>query len=110
MVEYMKTFEDEDKTSSLYQFFISTLDPGYGINFGAFFVSLVAVLLLLDGVKESKHVTNFFTILKVFLVIFISVTSMILVKKENLIPFVPPEFGVSYFQLIMCLQRCFISE
>lgn len=101
MVEYVKSFEDEDHNSSLYRFFVFALDPGYGLNFGAFFVSLGAVLLLLDGVKESKHVTNFFSTLKVFLVIFIAVMSMILAKKENLRPFIPPEFGVSSFQLSM---------
>ena len=98
VVEYVKTFEDEDRNTSFYRLFLFALDPGYGLNFGAFFVSLGAVLLLLDGVKESKHVTNFVSTLKVFLVIFIAVMSMILVETENLRPFVPPEFGVSSFQ------------
>ena len=101
VVEYVRTFEDEDHNSPLYRLFVFALDPGYGLNFGAFFVSSGAVLLLLDGVKESKHVTNFFSTLKVFLVIFIAVMSMILANKENLRPFVPPEFGVSSFQLSM---------
>lgn len=101
VVTYVKTFEDEDHNSSLYRMFLFALDPGYGLNFGAFFVSLGAVLLLLDGVKESKHVTNFVSTLKVFLVIFIAVMSMMLMKTENLRPFVPQEFGVSSFQLSM---------
>ncbi len=107
VVEYIKTFEDEGESNSLYRLSVFALDPGYGLNFGAFFVSSVAVLLLLDGVKESKHVTNFFSILKVLLVIFISVTSIILVKKENLVPFIPPEFGVSSFRLKGCAYKDF---
>ena len=52
-----------------------------------------AVLLLLGGVKESKSVTNFFSTLNVSLVFFMATFSLTLVKKENMIPFIPKEFG-----------------
>ena len=94
MVEYAKTFEDED-SGSFYRLFVFALEPGYGLNFGAFFVSTGAVLLLLDGVKESKYVTNFFSSLKTMLVLFIATMSLALMRKENLAPFVPPEFGAA---------------
>ena len=98
VVEYARTFDEDDgndANNTPYRFLVRALDPGYGINLGAFFVSTVAVLLLLDGVKESKRVTNFFSVLKVLLIVFISVTSILLAKGENLRPFIPPEFGVS---------------
>ena len=75
--------------------FIPILDPGLGINPCAFVVSLGSVILLLKGVKESKSVTNFFSTLNVSLVLFMAVMSIILAKKENLTPLVPPEFGTS---------------
>lgn len=70
------------------------LDPGLGINPCALLVSLGSVLLLLDGVKESKSVTNFFSTLNVSLVFFMAAMSLALAKRENMTPFVPPEFGV----------------
>jgi APA family basic amino acid/polyamine antiporter len=86
VVEYIRSKDSES-------ILISILDPGLGINPCAFLVSLGSVLLLLEGVKESKSVTNFFSTLKVALVTFIVIMSLILVKKENLTPLVPPEFG-----------------
>lgn len=59
----------------------------------AFVVSFWSVFLLLKGVKESKTVTTIFTILKVGIVIFMTVGGLILTKKENLSPLIPPQFG-----------------
>jgi len=88
VVEYIRSKNSES-------FLISILDPGLGINPCAFVVSLGSVLLLLEGVKESKSVTNFFSSLKLSLVMFMAVMSMILAKKENLTPLIPPEFGAA---------------
>jgi len=71
------------------------LQPGYNLNPMAFCVCVASVVLLMDGVKESKRVTNFFTATKVGLVLFMSVGGFILTRKENLVPFVPPQFGAS---------------
>jgi APA family basic amino acid/polyamine antiporter len=66
-----------------------------GFNPLAALVSAVSVLLLMNGVKESKRVTNFFTMTKVLLVVFMAVMGLILMKpKENLTPFLPPQFGL----------------
>ena len=71
------------------------LDPGMGINPCAFMVSAAAVLLLLNGVKESKCITNLFTTLNVTLLLFMAGTALVLAKAENLSPLIPPQFGVS---------------
>lgn len=96
VVAYVQTWEADAGDSSFYRFIMFLLDPGLGINPCAFLVSLGSVLLLLDGVKESKNVTNFFSTLNVSLVFFMAAMSLILAKRENMTPFIPPEFGVSY--------------
>lgn len=88
VVEYIRSKNSES-------ILISILDPGLGISPCAFVVSLGSVLLLLEGVKESKSVTNFFSTLKVALVTFIVIMSLLLAKKENLTPLIPPEFGAT---------------
>eukprot|EP00986_Skeletonema_menzelii_P007957 scaffold3197_cov153-Skeletonema_menzelii.AAC.1 len=75
--------------------FISILQPGYGINPMACLVSIITTLLVLWGVKESKLVTDFFTWIKVFLVIFMTVGGFILFNPANMTPLVPPEFGAA---------------
>lgn len=75
--------------------FLSILQPGYGINPMACLVSIVTTLLVLWGVKESKLVTDFFTWIKVFLVIFMTVGGFILFNPANMTPLVSPEFGVT---------------
>eukprot|EP00984_Skeletonema_dohrnii_P002329 scaffold804_cov85-Skeletonema_dohrnii-CCMP3373.AAC.14 len=75
--------------------FLSILEPGYGINPMACLVSIVTTLLVLWGVKESKLVTDFFTWIKVFLVIFMTVGGFILFNPANMTPLVPPEFGAA---------------
>jgi len=71
--------------------------PGFwNFNPLALVVSSASVLILLYGVKESKAVTNFFTVTKVILVTFMIIVGLVLLKpRENLIPFVPPQFGLS---------------
>lgn len=74
---------------------LSILQPGYGINPMACLVSIVTTLLVLWGVRESKLVTDFFTWVKVFLVIFMTVGGFILFNPANMTPLVPPEFGAA---------------
>lgn len=107
MVVYLKLFDNnnyDDKNDNTYgssyyyyyyQLFISILAPGHGLNFAASIVSMGAVLLLLAGVKESKYVTNLVSSIKTLLILFIATLSLILMKKDNLIPYIPPEFGTA---------------
>jgi len=69
------------------------LSPGYNLNPLAGILSAACVLLLMDGVKESKMVTNVVTSLKVALVVFMIVGGFWLLDGSNLTPFVP--FGTS---------------
>jgi APA family basic amino acid/polyamine antiporter len=59
----------------------------------AFCIAAACVTLLLRGVKESKKVTNFFTTLKIALVVFMVVMALYYTKPSNWVPFAP--FGVS---------------
>ena len=107
MVVYLKLFDNHDDdddvekhlnygaSSSYYQLFIFALAPGHGLNFAAFLVSTGAVLLLLAGVKESKYVTNIVSSIKTMLILFIAALSLALMKKDNFIPYIPPEFGTA---------------
>jgi len=61
----------------------------------AFLISSGTVVLLLNGVKESKKATNFFTTLKVSLVVFMVLLGFLHVQPSNWVPFVPPQFGYS---------------
>lgn len=71
------------------------LDPGFGCNPMAFLVSFCSTMLLLKGVKESKGVTNFFTIFSVFLVLSMALGGLTLMQKKNLIPLIPPQYGLA---------------
>ena len=87
MSEDLNLIADEDR---------NILVPGFDFNPLAALVSAASVILLMNGVKESKAVTNFFTVTKVLLVAFIILIGMVLMKpKENLTPFVPQQFGWS---------------
>lgn len=74
---------------------LKILKPGNALNPMAFLISTAAVILLLRGVKESKQVTNFFTFLKIILIGFMSAVALSLLKKENFIPMLPSQFGVT---------------
>lgn len=76
-------------------YIISFLNPGYALNPMAFLVSTAATMLLLSGVKESKSITNFFTSVKVILVLFMGIGGLTLLQPANLKPFIPPEFGIA---------------
>lgn len=65
------------------------LSPGYNLNPMAGLMSAACVLLLMDGVKESKMVTNIVTMLKVALVVFMIVGGFWLFQGSNLMPFMP---------------------
>eukprot|EP00557_Chaetoceros_sp_GSL56_P009906 CAMPEP_0176482260 /NCGR_PEP_ID=MMETSP0200_2-20121128/3279_1 /TAXON_ID=947934 /ORGANISM="Chaetoceros sp., Strain GSL56" /LENGTH=429 /DNA_ID=CAMNT_0017878561 /DNA_START=362 /DNA_END=1648 /DNA_ORIENTATION=- len=70
------------------------LDPGYNINPAAFFVSASCIILLLNGIKESKKVANFFTVFKVSLVLFMSIVAIYLIEPRNFRPLIPAKFGI----------------
>jgi len=61
----------------------SYLEP-HGINLMAGLVSTVSVSLLMAGVHESKKVTNFFTLTKVLLVLFMIAGGMSLFQFSNI--------------------------
>lgn len=118
VVSFAQTWEDEAVESAWYRFMMVMIDPGFGINPCAFLISTGSVLLLLDGVKESKSATNFFSTVNVSLVFFMATMSLILAKSENMSPFIPPEFGAggvirgatsSFFGYIGFDEICCIS-
>lgn len=59
------------------------LEP-HGINLMAGVVSSVSVALLMGGIHESKRVTNFFTLTKIALVVFMTVGGMCLFQSSNI--------------------------
>lgn len=61
----------------------------------AFLVSAGSVILLLNGVKESKFITNAFTSLKVAVVLFMVIAGAFYIRPSNWVPFIPTQFGVS---------------
>jgi APA family basic amino acid/polyamine antiporter len=61
----------------------------------AFLISSVTVILLLNGIKESKQVTNFFTALKCALVLFMVTVAFYYTQPSNWTPFLPVQFGVA---------------
>ena len=66
------------------------LDP---ISPLAFLVSLASALLLMNGVKESKAVTNFFTFTKCAIVAFMVIAGFFFLDTANYTPFIPPSYG-----------------
>ena len=91
VVEYAKANMDPDSNHPILNF----LEPGGGVNPFAFIISTVAIGLHLRGVRESKGVTNVFSLLKVSLVIFMTAVGYSLLQPANLTPVVPQEFGIS---------------
>ncbi|KAL7478097.1 hypothetical protein ACHAW6_003880 [Cyclotella cf. meneghiniana] len=95
VVEYVRSLQGNSAEADGVTYLLRILDPGMGINPCAFLVSSGAVLLLLNGVKESKFVTNLFTTLNVTLLLFMAGLALFLAKAENMSPLIPPQFGVS---------------
>jgi basic amino acid/polyamine antiporter, APA family len=65
----------------------------YGFSPLAFLIASATILLLLNGVHESKKATNVFTALKVSLVAFMTIVGFLHASPSNWTPFVPPTFG-----------------
>lgn len=61
----------------------------------ALVISSSVVVLLLNGVKESKQATNFFTGLKVGVVALMVAVGLFHIQPSNWRPFIPAEFGVA---------------
>lgn len=95
VVEYIQNNISKNDAEKSASWILSYVDPGYGLNPMAFVISASAVALLLNGVKESKRVTNFFTALKVALVLFMSFGALAFFRRENLNPLIPAQFGVA---------------
>ncbi len=92
VVEFILTYcEDLEDTSTI----IKILHPDNSISPMAFVISIGSVGLLLHGVKESKQVTNFFTISKVLLILFMCTVSLSLCETQNFVPVLPAKFGVA---------------
>jgi APA family basic amino acid/polyamine antiporter len=68
------------------------LDP---ISPLAFIITLASTLLLMNGVKESKAVTNFFTFTKCAIVAFMVIAGFFFLDTTNYKPFIPPGYGVA---------------
>jgi len=68
-------------------------NPFGTLNIMALIISAVSTALLLDGVEESKTVTNWMTSIKVALVLFMGLGGICLFSSSNWKPFVPPQFG-----------------
>jgi len=73
------------------------LQPGWSFNPMSFLLSAMVALLLLCGAKESKVVTNYFTLFKVVIVIAMTLTGLGLLEVQNLKPYLPPDFGIDRF-------------
>ena len=75
---------------------IATFSNPFGtLNIMAFIISAVSTALLLDGVEESKTVTNWMTTIKVALVMFMGLGGISLFQAKNWKPFVPASFGLA---------------
>mmetsp|Transcript_37679 Transcript_37679/g.82712 ORF Transcript_37679/g.82712 Transcript_37679/m.82712 type:complete len:621 (-) Transcript_37679:36-1898(-) len=89
---------DDDGNSSGRPIWVDQyLDPEWlgPINPMAFVISATSTAILLAGVKESKRVVNFFTVVKVGLVLFMIVGGFVLTRSANWTPFVPARFGAA---------------
>ena len=92
--EWVNMSSNGDGHEHIYDWFIYTSAGGFSPL--AFIISAACVILLMNGIEESKTVANFFTITKVLLVSFMAIFGLILARPaENLVPFIPPQFGVT---------------
>jgi amino acid transporter len=58
-------------------------------------ISILSVVVLACGVQESKRVTNFFTVTKVLLVLFMIAGGFCLFQPQNMTPLIPPALGAT---------------
>lgn len=92
VVAFILTYcTDVDKATVI----VKILQPDNSISPMAFLISLASVSLLLHGVKESKKVTNFFTVTKVLLILFMCTVSLSLCETKNYSPLLPAKFGIA---------------
>lgn len=66
--------------------------PGGMVNVPAGLISMGCTILLSMGVQESKRVTNFFTVLKMLIVVFMTIGGFVLMQPKNFKPLAP--FGI----------------
>lgn len=88
VVAYLKDIWQDSPT-----WVLTLLEPGYNINPSAFAVATITVALLLNGVKESQKITNFFTVFKCLLVVFMCAAAFTLAQPKNFTPLFPAQFG-----------------
>jgi amino acid transporter len=69
------------------------LDPGVGINIFAALLQASMVVLLLGGVNIGKNVVNFFTVVKMVLVLFMIVAGLSLFRPSNVTNWAPMGFS-----------------
>jgi len=67
----------------------SYLDPGYGVNVVAALLQCLVVCILLAGVSVGKLTVNFFTVLKMVVVLFIIVAGLALFHPANVSDWAP---------------------
>eukprot|EP00587_Corethron_hystrix_P003225 CAMPEP_0113305906 /NCGR_PEP_ID=MMETSP0010_2-20120614/5364_1 /TAXON_ID=216773 ORGANISM="Corethron hystrix, Strain 308" /NCGR_SAMPLE_ID=MMETSP0010_2 /ASSEMBLY_ACC=CAM_ASM_000155 /LENGTH=664 /DNA_ID=CAMNT_0000160455 /DNA_START=125 /DNA_END=2119 /DNA_ORIENTATION=- /assembly_acc=CAM_ASM_000155 len=65
-----------------------------GFNPMAAAVSMASLAVLIMGVRESRTVTNFFTVAKLMLIFFMIAGGMTLMKASNFSPYIPPQYGI----------------
>ncbi|KAL3826248.1 hypothetical protein ACHAXA_006276 [Cyclostephanos tholiformis] len=76
---------------------VRLLRPGWNFNPLAFLLAASTSMLLLNGVKESKAVTNYVTAFMVASVVGIAFVALGLLEARNLSPFLPPALGINGF-------------
>jgi APA family basic amino acid/polyamine antiporter len=76
-------------TDSLNLHLWGPLDPGNQINIFAAVIQLVCVVLLLRGAEVGKVTVNFFTVLKIVLVLFMIFVGFANYTPKNMTPFLP---------------------
>lgn len=65
-------------------------EEGSIVNLGAIFISLLLGFVAMRGIRESKWVTNGLVVIKVLICLFVIVVGVFFIKKDNLVPFIPP--------------------
>ena len=68
-------------------------ESGFEINILGGFLQFLVILLLLGGIDVSKNIVNFFTVMKMCLVVFIIIAGFTLYNSDNITNWTP--YGVS---------------